>query len=109
MIRILKLALAALSAAAILPAASPVTQTILAPTSVTDVTGTHSGSVTALALKDQTGTASDTSKYVQFGIPAGQSYQGYRSYFLPGSISPSAISTITVKVAAITLITLACG
>ena len=74
----------------------PVTENILIPSTITDLVGRHTGSVHALGVKDQTGTANDPSKYVQFGVPAGQSYQGYRSYYLPTSVNPSKITTITM-------------
>ncbi len=76
--------------------AGPVTAYILSATSITDVVGTHTGQVSALATKDQTGTQNDPSKYVQFGLPSGQLYLGYRSYFLPTSVAPSTVTTITL-------------
>ena len=80
----------------LLYASGPVTATILSPSSITDVVGSHTGSVDALATKDQTGKENNSSKYVQFGVPSGQTYQGYRSYYLPGSIDPKKITTITL-------------
>jgi len=77
-------------------AAGAVTATIVKPSTITDLVGAHTGTVHQLAKKDQTGTADDPSKYVQFGIPSGQSYQGYRSYFLPAGVDPSRITTITL-------------
>jgi len=94
--RIHCLAIAVFLLGAPLFASSPVTQTILSPVSLTDTIGSHTGSVTALAAKDQAGTQNNPSKYVQFGTPAGASYQGYRSYVLPGAIQPSTITTITL-------------
>jgi hypothetical protein len=80
----------------LLYASGPVTATILSPSSITDVVGTHTGFVDALAAKDQTGKQNNSSKYVQFGLPSGQAYQGYRSYYLPNSIDAKAITTITL-------------
>src|ERR1700719_3070966 len=77
-------------------ALAPVTEDILTPSAITDLVGRHTGLVRALGVKDQTGTANDPSKYVQFGVPAGQSYRGYRSYYLPTSVNPSTITTITM-------------
>jgi hypothetical protein len=77
-------------------ALGPVTEDILTPSVITDLVGTHTGSVHALSFKDQTGTANDPSKYVQFGVLEGQSYRGYRSYYLPASVNPSKITTITM-------------
>src|ERR1700730_5222014 len=77
-------------------ALGPVTEDILTPSAITDLVGRHTGSVRALSAKDQTGTANDPSKYVQFGFPAGQSYRGYRSYYLPTSVNLSTITTITM-------------
>ena len=77
-------------------AAGSVTENILTPSTITDLAGTHTGSVNALTVKDQTGIDNDSSKYVQFGVPAGQSYQGYRSYYLPTSVNPSEITTLTM-------------
>jgi endo-alpha-1,4-polygalactosaminidase (GH114 family) len=72
-----------------------VTRTVLAPTAIVDARGSHVGSVAALAARDQEGTADDPSKYVRFGGP-GVAYAGYRSYTLPGAISPSDVTTITL-------------
>jgi hypothetical protein len=74
----------------------PVAAYDLAPTSITDTLGTHSGQVAALVVKDQTGKQNDPSKYVQFGLPAGQMYAGYRSYFLPTNVPSASVTTITL-------------
>ena len=75
-----------------------VTETNLSPSSITDVQGTHSGSVSALAAKDQRGKENDPAKWVQFGVSGGQSYEGFRSYYLPESVNPARITTITLIV-----------
>jgi hypothetical protein len=92
------LAIGSLMLLFVLPAqaAGPVTETILAPSTVIDLVGTHTGSANALAVRDQINTQNDSTKYVQFGITGGQNYQGYRSYFLPTSVNPSQITTITL-------------
>src|SRR5450432_4430746 len=62
----------------LLSAAGPVTYQVLAPDMITDLVGTHTGSVGALSVKDQSGTDNDPAEYVQFGVPEGENYQGYR-------------------------------
>src|SRR5258708_1214841 len=71
-----------------------VTETRLPPNSLTDLVGTHTGSVTALDTKDQTGTQNDTTKYVQFGVPSGQQYLGYQSFVVPTTISLSQVTSL---------------
>ncbi len=68
---------------------------VLAPTAIVDTRGTHVGSVTALAKRDQRGTADDPSRYVRFGGPS-VAYSGYRTYALPATIQPSDVTTITL-------------
>jgi hypothetical protein len=72
-----------------------VTLTVLAPTSLEEVSGSHEGSVEALATRDQAGTADDPSRYVRLrGEDAG--YVGYRTFTLPPEIAPASISTLTL-------------
>jgi len=71
-----------------------VTETRLPPNSLTDLVGTHTGSVTALDTKDQTGTQNDPTKYVQFGVPSGQQYLGYQSFVVPTTISLSQVTSL---------------
>jgi endo-alpha-1,4-polygalactosaminidase (GH114 family) len=72
-----------------------VTLTVLAPSVLVDVTGTHEGSVDSLATRDQAGTADDPSRYVRLrGAEAG--YVGYRTYTLPSEVAPSSVTTITL-------------
>jgi endo-alpha-1,4-polygalactosaminidase (GH114 family) len=70
-----------------------VTLTVLAPSSLEDVSGTHDGSVEVLATRDQAGTADDPSRYVRLrGGEAG--YVGSRTYTLPPEVAPSSVTTI---------------
>lgn len=72
-----------------------VTLTVLAPTAVVDVTGTHEGSVDALATRDQAGTEDDPARYVRLqGQDDG--YVGYRTYTLPAGVAPSSVTTMTL-------------
>ncbi len=87
----------ALAAIPPLPAtAGPVAETTLFPAAIVDQIGSHTGTVSALAAKDQRGGENDAARYVQFGVTGGEDYQGYRSYFLPGAINPAGISTLTL-------------
>jgi hypothetical protein len=51
--------------------AGHVTETIVAPVSITNQVGFFSGSVNTLATKDQIDTEKDATKYVQFGTSPG--------------------------------------
>jgi endo-alpha-1,4-polygalactosaminidase (GH114 family) len=83
------------AAPASIAADGPVTLTMLAPTALVDASGTHTGSVEALATRDQAGTADDPTGYVRFqGADGG--YAGYRSYTLPSTVDPSAVTTVTL-------------
>ena len=66
----------------------------ISPSSITVQQGTYTGSVTALATKDQTGTQNTPADYVQFGTPAGQQFTGYLSFTAPGGITLSQITSI---------------
>lgn len=68
----------------------------LTPTAMTTVSGaTGSGEpVSNLAVQDETGTAGDWNKYVEF---SGQ-YSGYLSYTEPGTVTASSISGIQALV-----------
>ncbi len=68
--------------------------TSLSPTSYTTTSGSSGGQpVSNLAVQDQSGTANDWNKYVEFS----GSYAGYRSYTVPGGVTPSTITAIQVK------------
>jgi hypothetical protein len=77
--------------------AGHVTETIVAPVSITNQVGSYSGSINALATKDQIDTQKDSIKYVQFGTPRGSSYQGYLTYSLPPTVNPAQITTLTLS------------
>jgi hypothetical protein len=71
-----------------------VTETRLTPSSITDLIGTHSGMVSALGVKDQSGTQNDSTKYVQFGVPSGQQYLGYQTFIVPTTISLTQVTSL---------------
>jgi len=75
--------------------AGHVTETVVAPVSITNQVGSYTGSVNALGTKDLIDTQNDSTKYVQFGTPPGSSYQGYLTYSLPPAINPAQITTLT--------------
>jgi hypothetical protein len=75
--------------------AGHVTETTVAPVTITNQVGSYSGSINALATKDQIDTQNDSTKYVQFGTPPGSSYQGYFTYSLPPTVNPAQITTLT--------------
>jgi len=66
----------------------------ISPSSITVQQGTYTGSVSALATKDQTGTQNTPANYVQFGTPAGQQFAGYMSFTAPAGITLSHITSI---------------
>jgi hypothetical protein len=66
----------------------------ISPTSIVVQQGTYSGSVSALAVKDQTGTQNDSTKYVQFGTLTGQQFTGYLSFTAPSGIVLSQITSV---------------
>jgi len=69
---------------------------VLKPLTIVNETGTASGSVTRMRVKDQSGTADDQLKYVVFHTPTGV-YRGYRTYQLPATITTSSIKSIQVS------------
>jgi hypothetical protein len=66
----------------------------ISPSSITVQQGTYSGTVSALAIKDQTGTQNTPANYVEFGTPTGQQFTGYLSFIAPAGITPSQITSI---------------
>lgn len=69
----------------------------LAPTSYTTTQGADGGqSVNNLKVRDQSGSQNTWTKYVEFQTP-GKNYVGYRSYILPASVNPSAITGLQVQ------------
>ena len=75
--------------------AGHVTEIIVAPVSITNQIGSYSGSINALATKDQIDSQKNSTKYVQFGTSPGSSYQGYLTYGLPPTVNPAEITTLT--------------
>ena len=69
---------------------------VLMPLTIVNETGTASGSVTRMRVKDQSGTADDPLKYVLFQTPTGV-YRGYRTYQLPATITTSSIKSMQVS------------
>ncbi len=69
----------------------------LKPVSIVTTTGSTTGEVGRLYVKDQSVLADDPLKYVRFETPS-VIYQGYRKYMLPPSVSPGAVVNIKVKV-----------
>jgi len=68
----------------------------ISPASITAQQGSYTGSVLSLNTKDQTGTQSDPTKYVQFGTTSGQLFSGYLSFLVPSGVTPSQITSIQV-------------
>jgi hypothetical protein len=66
----------------------------ISPGSIAIQQGSYSGSLTALATKDQTGTQNNSANYVQFGTPSGQQFSGYLSFTAPSGITLSQITSI---------------
>jgi len=62
----------------------------LAPISITTLQGATSGQLSALAIKDQSGTQDIPADYVSFTTPR-TIYIGYRTYQIPSRISPSSV------------------
>lgn len=78
--------------------ASAATNT-LAPVSLTTTTGAVGSGQTYsnLVVKDQTGTADNYAKYVEFSPSGGSAYSGYRTYTLPGTVSPGSVTGVQVS------------
>jgi hypothetical protein len=68
----------------------------LAPTALTNTTGTSTGNISALAQRDQNWGDDTPANYVQFGTPNVR-YDGYRSFQLPGGIAASSVAAIRVE------------
>ncbi len=80
------------------PAAAPVTVTAtILPKTLVTARGSTSGTVTALAFRDQSGAQNNSAKYVEFATP-GVTYSGYRKFFLSPHINPNKINGMNVKV-----------
>jgi hypothetical protein len=89
------LALAA-SALGARPAEAQSTVNVL-PAGYTTTAGGDGGQPVAnMHVRDQSGTQDNWNKYVEFTTP-GSAYTGYRSYSLPATIAPSAVSGLQVQ------------
>lgn len=72
--------------------------TTLLPVAYTTTSGAAGGQpVSNLHVQDQSGTQNEWNKYVEFTTPGSQKYIGYRSYTLPATIAPTAITALQVK------------
>ncbi len=77
----------------VMPLSAAAASNTLSPVSYTTTSGTSGGQPVAnLAVQDQSGTANDWNKYVEFG----GTYAGYRTYTVPGSITPASITALQV-------------
>ncbi len=71
----------------------------LTPVSYTTTSGSSGGqAVSALWVKDQSGTQDTWNDYVEFDTTsASPYYSGYRTYTLPSSVSPSSLTSLQVQ------------
>src|SRR5258708_9798771 len=76
------------------------TTTTLVPSSLTTTAGATGGQpVSVLDTRDESGTANDWHKCVEFwGQSAGTAYAGDTGFTLPGSVAPSSITGLQVQV-----------
>jgi hypothetical protein len=89
------LALLAIALPGVADAATPVT---LAPTSYATEKGADGGEpVARMALRDQSGSQNDPTRYVRFGT-AGKSYRGTRSFGVPRDVDLAALESLRVRV-----------
>ena len=83
-------------------AATPVAAQSNTETLVADSMTTSSGtigsgqSVSNIQVQDQSGSQDDWNNYVEF-LSTSSAYQGYRSYTLPNTITPSAITSLQIQ------------
>ncbi len=75
--------------------AGAVALTVLSPTAIVDVAGSNTGSVDALAVRDQSGTSDDPAGYVRLSGD-GDAYAGERTYTLPPAVAPEDVTTIAL-------------
>lgn len=73
----------------------PLLSAALHPTSIVTTRGAATGALASLLVKDQLGTVDTPTKYVLFRTPL-VTYQGYRTYTVPLSVSPGAVTGVTV-------------
>ena len=69
----------------------------LTPQSITNQTGSATGNLAALTVRDQSWYDDDPANYVTF-IPSAPRYTGYRTYQLPVGVSPSAVTAMRIEV-----------
>ncbi|MGZ4109032.1 MAG: hypothetical protein ACXVP7_05030, partial [Actinomycetota bacterium] len=77
------------------PGVGAVSLAVLSPTAIVDVAGSHTGSVGALAVRDESGTSDDRAGFVRLS-GGHHPYVGERTYTLPPSISPADVTTIAL-------------
>lgn len=94
------LALLALLCLALLLAPAHAATSVLTPTSYQTTAGSDSGQSAAstLAIRDQSGTANNWGKYLEFTPPASGGYAGTQAFALPASIAPASVSALQVQV-----------
>ncbi len=79
-----------------MPSPASAATSVLLPVSYTTTAGGDGGQPVAnIQVQDQSGSQNDWNKYVEFTTPSAN-YAGYRSYTVPGGISPSSITAIQV-------------
>lgn len=71
----------------------------VAPGSITTTTGSIGGgqTVTNLVVSDQTGSQDNWAKYVEFSPAGSNPYNGYRTYTVPGTVTPSSVTAIQIS------------
>ena len=86
--------LALLAGLLALPSSASAATSVLLPVSYTTTAGGDGGQPVAnIQAQDQSGSQNDWNKYVEFTTPSAN-YAGYRTYTVPGGISPSSITAI---------------
>ena len=82
------------------PALATLTNTVLVPASYVTTHGKDNGTpVSALDKLDESGLTTDPAKFVQLeAAAAGTTYAGYRTYSLPVSIRPNAVTQFELRV-----------
>ncbi|GIK10518.1 MAG: hypothetical protein JETCAE02_02280 [Anaerolineaceae bacterium] len=88
--------LALLAGLLALPSSASAATSVLLPVSYTTTAGGDGGQPVAnIQAQDQSGSQNDWNKYVEFTTPSAN-YAGYRTYTVPGGISPSSITAIQI-------------
>jgi endo-alpha-1,4-polygalactosaminidase (GH114 family) len=72
-----------------------VSLTMLSPTTILDVAGSHTGSVDALAVRDESGASDDRAGFVRLN-GGDHRYVGERTYTLSPTVSPGDVTTIAL-------------